>query len=623
MNTFPHSIAKEILSKMAIGASLVVLLITGLAYSVVYKKAEEAAVDNLKRFVWHRTQQEAALFRLAEDNLQAFKKEYLMLYQMAPAIGAEEFDWLFFRDEQGATRMKKEFFDGKVTPDGAYRSGMSGFLGNNLQLINDDLKRRLILGYRLIAAMGPGSVTRFANLHATFPENAIILYWPAEPWGLQARANLMMTDGAVVKATLQQYNPERKAVWTGLYYDLTANEWTITYELPIDYEGRHLITPSHDVLLNDLVERLISDHLEGSYNYIVSPDGNLIAHPQKLDVIKQKMGVINLEKLGDPMLSNMFTQISRSGDVTPEVKIIDDPVNNTYLAVAKLAGPDWWFVTVYPKDLISSKAHNMASGIIALGMMVFCCMMLIVLYVIRRNVATPVKALKTAAEQITAGNYQFVSDEKWQELENTPNEIGLLIKTFNHMAVQIRDANKILEDTIEQRTQDLEAANAKLVALSFLDGLTGVQNRRAFDQAFRVAFTAAKYYGERFALLICDIDYFKLYNDCYGHEAGDRALKETAEALVRAVGEHGNVYRYGGEEFAVILYQEPFREQAVTLLKAVEELNSQHCKSPYGILTISAGLVVYDDSLLDEKSLFIAADANLYASKEAGRNRLT
>ncbi|SMD07622.1 diguanylate cyclase [Sporomusa malonica] len=623
------SLAMDVLLKMAIGATLVVLLVTSLGYWYVYGKAEQEAIDNLKKFVINRTQHEAIMFKLAEDNLHVFKNKYLTSYQVAHEFSDEDFDALFFRDAKGATRMKREYYDGTLTPTGLYSSGMSGFIGNNVKVLNADLKRRLILGYHLIAEMGPGCKTRFANffLHATYPENAIIIYYPESPWGLNARADLIMTDGAVVKATLQQYNPKRRAVWTGLYYDLTANQWAITYELPVDYEGRHLITPSHDIQLNDLIDRMISEHLEGSYNFIVSADGNLVAHPQKLDEIKQQMGVLSLEKLGDPTLSSMYEQIKKSGEVvTDDVKIIDDHVNGTYLAVARMAGPEWLYVTVYPKNLISNEAHSTAKIIIVIGMTFFFFMMLIVLYVIRKNVAIPVQLLKIAAEKISEGDYGVVIDGKLKLPDSAPNEISLLVKAFRHMAIQIRDANKILEDKIEERTQALEAVNEKLTALSFLDGLTGIYNRRAFDQTFHVKFEEAREGRDNFALMICDIDFFKLYNDQYGHETGDQALKETADTLVRNSGTLGHVYRYGGEEFAIIMENDllsSYEERALNLLKAVEKLNREHRMSPYGVLTVSAGLAVYNEAFQDIKDMFITADQNLYTSKKAGRNQLT
>jgi diguanylate cyclase (GGDEF)-like protein len=627
-NVPANSLALEVLFKMAIGAIMVVLLVTSLGYWYVYEKAEQEAINNLKTFVLNRTQQESVIFKIAEDNLKDFKKEYLALYQMAPQFSDEDFDALFFTDPKGATRMKREYFDGVLTPNGLYRSGMSGFIGNNVKVLNSDLKRRLILGYHLISEMAPRCVTRFSKfyLHATFPENAIIVYWPVGPWGLKAKADLIMTDGDVVKATLQQYNPDRRAVWTGLYYDLTANQWAITYELPVDYEGRHLITPSHDVRLNDLMDRLIVEHLEGSYNFIISADGNLIAHPQKLDELKQQMGVLSLEKLGDPTLSSMFEQIKNSGEVTDDVKIIDDHVNGTYLAAAKMSGPEWWYVTVYPKDLIRDKAHSTAKIIIVLGMTFFFFMMLIVLYVIRKSVAIPVKLLKIAAEKISEKDYDYVIDGKLKLPTSVPNEISLLVKAFRQMAIQIKDANKILEDKIEERTQALEAANKKLTTLSFFDSLTGIYNRRSFDQAIQAKFYEARNGRGDFALMICDIDFFKLYNDHYGHEAGDQALKETADTMVHNIGTLGHVYRYGGEEFAIIMDHDPLRsyeESALNLLRAVEKLNREHCASSHDVLTISAGLAVYSDAFQDVKDMFITADQNLYTSKKAGRNQLT
>jgi len=623
--SFRSSLASEILLKMTAGAIIVVLLVTAIGYWYIFQKSQQEAIAQLKEFVSTRREQENFIFQLAEDNLNVFKQEYLKRYRMGSPYSDADFDALFFHSPDGAIRMKKEYFDGKVCPDGIYRSGMSGFIGNNHKFLSSDLKRRLVIGYHLISELGPLCVTRFANLHATFPENGIILYWPDEPWGLNARANLIMTDGSVVRASLQAYNPQRKPVWTGLYYDLTANQWAITYEVPVDYQGRHLITPSHDVLLNDLINRLLSEHLEGSYNFIVSQDGNLIAHPKKLDEIKKQMGVLSIEKVNDPVLSSMFAQIQKQADPSNSVTIIDDPVNNAYLAVTKLAGPEWWYVSVYPKHLILAKAHTAARIIVVLGLAFFALMMSIVYLVISKSVATPLRSLKQAAEEVSAGKYDKVINGHFNLSESAQNEVSLLSKSFRHMATQVRDASRMLERKIEERTQELEIANRKLTTLSYLDGLTGIKNRRSFDNDLQLHYNWAKEGKHNFVLLFYDVDYFKLYNDYYGHQAGDQVLKTVAKVLKETVGTDENIYRYGGEEFAIIWGDKDgdYKLLAEKLLGAIRGLKLEHKKSPHKIVTISGGVAIYHEEFTSAKEMIIAADKKLYYSKNSGRDQVT
>ena len=119
------------------------------------------------------------------------------------------------------------------------------------------------------------------------------------------------------------------------------------------------------------------------------------------------------------------------------------------------------------------------------------------------------------------------------------------------MAARFISAQQSLERDVAERTNDLAEANRQLDALAHLDGLTGLFNRRAFDKDLLNASgtEAHKYY-----LVLIDIDHFKAFNDNYGHEAGDQALKRIARYLSKEV--TGRVYRYGGEELAIILNQE-------------------------------------------------------------------
>ncbi len=177
---------------------------------------------------------------------------------------------------------------------------------------------------------------------------------------------------------------------------------------------------------------------------------------------------------------------------------------------------------------------------------------------------------------------------------------------------------------LRQRTQ-------QLLHLASIDGLTGLANRRAFDEALAQEWRRARRNFTPLSLAMIDIDYFKLYNDHYGHQAGDDRLKDVAHALAAAVERPGElVARYGGEEFAAIL---PFCTTkaayavAEKMRRHVEALALPHAGSPIGpLVTISSGVATLGARkgrrLPDPSDLINAADHALYAAKEAGRNRV-
>jgi diguanylate cyclase (GGDEF)-like protein len=185
-----------------------------------------------------------------------------------------------------------------------------------------------------------------------------------------------------------------------------------------------------------------------------------------------------------------------------------------------------------------------------------------------------------------------------------------------------------LQRLVRLRTQELTEANRRLQALSKCDGLTGVANRRHFDQVLEREWRRCLRRGEPLAVGLLDVDHFKAYNDRYGHLKGDETLRRVAQALQQVVGRAEDlVARYGGEEFAVILPGLDRREAALIaerLRSAIEALAIEHAwDGPEHRITISGGLVSrIPQTQGDHQGLVAAADQLLYAAKERGRNRV-
>jgi diguanylate cyclase (GGDEF)-like protein len=181
---------------------------------------------------------------------------------------------------------------------------------------------------------------------------------------------------------------------------------------------------------------------------------------------------------------------------------------------------------------------------------------------------------------------------------------------------------------VEKRTRQLEEANFALERLSSIDGLTGVSNRRSFDQALDVEWRRAGRGGVPLSLVLMDIDFFKAFNDTYGHQGGDEVLKKVATALASALGRAGDlVARYGGEEFVALLpgMAAPDAHVVAERLRAVVEgLGIRHAVSSASkVITLSAGVATASPSEdSSSATLVTAADKALYQAKRSGRNRV-
>ena len=183
--------------------------------------------------------------------------------------------------------------------------------------------------------------------------------------------------------------------------------------------------------------------------------------------------------------------------------------------------------------------------------------------------------------------------------------------------------------TARKEEQDkLARDNLRLEALAGQDGLTGLANRRVFDETLAKEHGRAGRQEERLCLMMIDVDRFKAFNDHYGHIAGDEALRAVARAIRACLGRANDLaVRYGGEEFAVLSPGTPLEgglHVAENIRKAVRALAIPHAGSEFGVVTVSIGVAAatWAKLLEDRARLVSGADAALYDAKRAGRDKI-
>ncbi len=206
-----------------------------------------------------------------------------------------------------------------------------------------------------------------------------------------------------------------------------------------------------------------------------------------------------------------------------------------------------------------------------------------------------------------------------------------LAKPLDREQLQVRliAASRVnsLHRQLNEQAVELEKLNKELFALSRQDPLTRLGNRLRLREDLKTLSAQAERYGHGYCAMLCDVDFFKAYNDTYGHLAGDEVLKKVAEIILENLRTGDLAYRYGGEEFLVILPEQSLESASIAaerLRRDIEELAITHeAKTPPGVVTISLGLAVLQPG--EKKSfeeLLKEADDALYAAKEAGRNRV-
>ncbi|MDF2441232.1 MAG: hypothetical protein JWN98_2216 [Abditibacteriota bacterium] len=174
---------------------------------------------------------------------------------------------------------------------------------------------------------------------------------------------------------------------------------------------------------------------------------------------------------------------------------------------------------------------------------------------------------------------------------------------------------------LEKQQKQLLEVNQKLESLAVHDGLTGVKNRRAFDERLALEFRRSRRYGIPLSLILLDVDKFKHFNDTFGHPAGDEVLKRVASLLQSGVREIDFMARYGGEEFVILLPNTD--AQGAQILAERLRASIEGASWKLREVTASFGISILVPGMQEPTHLTAAADAALYESKANGRNRVT
>ncbi|MBI3574326.1 MAG: sensor domain-containing diguanylate cyclase [Gammaproteobacteria bacterium] len=219
-----------------------------------------------------------------------------------------------------------------------------------------------------------------------------------------------------------------------------------------------------------------------------------------------------------------------------------------------------------------------------------------------------VRSVLLPLHELAQGVEHFVHDDLGYRLpRRRHDELGRLAEEFNSMA------------------NHLQVQQQRLQELSQRDGLTGLYNRREFDRRLGDELQRARRYDRSFAILMLDIDHFKLVNDHYGHQAGDEVLQTVADLILLNVRPVDSVCRYGGEELAVILPETGEDGAAMVAERIRDTVAGAGIASPAGDtihVTISIGVAGFPQAAAGAVELVGAADAALYAAKRDGRNRV-
>lgn len=283
----------------------------------------------------------------------------------------------------------------------------------------------------------------------------------------------------------------------------------------------------------------------------------------------------------------------------------------------------WRIVVRLPTQIALQPVDALRQQLLVLGL-VAALLFAFVAYRLASRMSQPIERLARAVHQVERreGEPDFPDERDAHEVAQLSQSIQSMTRSLLNKEHELEAVNASLEVTVAQRTEALTRANEELARLATRDGLTGVHNRRSFDERLGEWFQAFRRNGRAYALLLIDIDHFKRVNDTHGHPVGDAVLQQLAQVLSEQVRATDFVARYGGEEFVVLLPDTGKLADALAVAEKIRAAVETAVFPAVGRLTISVGLSLSDASDANAMALTRRADEALYDAKAAGRNRV-
>jgi len=287
------------------------------------------------------------------------------------------------------------------------------------------------------------------------------------------------------------------------------------------------------------------------------------------------------------------------------------------------SGLSWYVVVRQPLDAALQPAHILLYKLLALGVLA-ALGLAVVAYYLAQHLSRPIELLAKSAKLVQAKRtgVTFPQEHSVLEIAQLGQSIQSMTESLLGKERELQDANASLEVTVTQRTAALTQANAELLKLATHDALTGVYNRRRFDEKLNECSLLFERTGRPFALLFIDADHFKRVNDSFGHASGDEVLHQLARLIEQSVRLTDFVARYGGEEFAVLLQDILDVHGAVRVAENIRGRVADASFGQVGQVTVSIGIGMAQEADDNTITLIKRADQQLYQAKSSGRNRV-
>jgi diguanylate cyclase (GGDEF)-like protein len=564
------------------------VLLSALGYVALRLTADRVVPLVLQQWAQLKAQNNQGLLVQADTDVRRLRQTLVQRLDRADQRDIDRrFATLFQRSADGLWRVRPELVDTLNAPTLYLHAPAAG--------PEASVRLRAVTSYDLLREQGPALVPPFFSVYMDFVEDGLMVYSRGIDWGQNADASATNANYPTMLGSDPHRNPGRDVFWTPVYLDEQAHTWMVSVIAPLDWQGRWVGTLGHDVAIQALIDSVASDGISGVQQLILDNQGDLIAHPQLRERIAAAQGRLQIASLHDPILD----QAERLVLAAPGGGVGRTPDGRQWVAWARIRGPNWVQVDVLSQASVNHLVLLSWLGVCAIGVLIFTP----AIWLLRRRVHTlvsrPLLRLTRAVDELGQG-----LTPKPIGLESS-DELGRLAAAFDTMAAELA----------QQRTH--------LTMLAERDVLTGLHNRRHFEEELARFFKESARTGWEATILLFDLDEFKYINDSFGHCAGDAMLLRVAAEVRALVRETDTFCRLGGDEFAVFMPRatldgaQSLAERIVrTVARTALDVSGQALR-----LTTSLGIAHYPDHGQSAEELVSHADMAMYQAKRLGKNR--
>ena len=624
---------ERLIYKNYLKTSLASIFLIGLVLTIIYFSVNNNMIKKNINFILKEIKNNT--YQLINEKTMLIEKKISEIESLTKALQTQHEN--FFKNPQKYNLMKKPKFD--FAKNGTYykvdnNGGSSVFVSKDTK-IDDALKNELIeteifdLTFKTLVDHDKDIVAIYynssKNYNRYFPflEDVYNVFPP----------DIKMKNYNFYYLANEKYNKERKVVFTDVYLDPAKQGWLISAIVPIYNENKLEGVTGIDITVDDFINSFLDNNLPyDGKSFIMDNSGKIIAMPKEIKEIfnirdiskyeyklneKIKHTIYRSDEFSifnypDRKVVNTFENIIENKSYNHDIKIDD---KEYLLFTNKMKNTSWRIISLIDKDKVLKEVHELELYYKKLGLLIIFTIILFYVgffFFLQYKARKFVKLINVPLLKIIDITKNLGTNKNIKSLESCGIfEIDKVNNNFNTLVNELDyRTNKLIEEETKRVYQE---------KLANTDPLTGSFNRRYLNEFSIEYLRIIKRENKNLSLLMVDIDDFKNINDTFGHETGDKVIKQLVSIIKDVVRENDLIVRFGGDEFLILLPNTNLINARLVGQKIADHIDKYNKDKEFNF-TISMGVSMFNKQDNSIEDMISRADSALYEAKKIGKN---